>query len=277
MTSSSTPSRDQDRPQPALMAAGICISLAGKRVVSDVDITVHSHEITGLIGPNGAGKTTLLRALSGVLTADRGDVRLGDVSLGDLDVRARARRIAYQPQDRTIHWPLSVRALVGLGRLPHQRHGMSPSVDDKSAIAQALSRMDLDGLAERAVDTLSGGEQARVLIARALAQQTDILIADEPVAGLDPAHQLRLFEHLQQFANIGRCVIVALHDLTLAARFCHRLVLMSHGRAVCAGTPDEVLSVDRIREVYGVEAWRGDVAGEPVVLPLTISAAAAPR
>ena len=277
MTSLPASLRDQDRPSAALTATGICISLAGKWVVSDVDITAHAHEITGLIGPNGAGKTTLLRALSGVLKADRGEVRLGDVSLGDLDVRARARCIAYQPQDRTIHWPLSVRVLVGLGRLPHQRHGVSPSQDDKRAVAQALSSMDLSGLADRAVDTLSGGEQARVLIARALAQQTDILIADEPVAGLDPGHQLRLFDHLQQFANTGRCVIVALHDLTLAARFCHRLVLMSHGQAVCAGTPDEVLSVDRIREVYGVEAWRGDVAGEPVVLPLTISTAAKPE
>ena len=147
------------------------------------------------------------------------------------------------------------------------------SQDDRLAIAEALTAMELDGLTKRTVDTLSGGEQARVLIARALAQQTGILIADEPVAGLDPAHQLRLFEHFQRFAATGRCVIVALHDLTLAARFCHHLVLMSAGRTVCAGKPDVVLSAERIREVYGVEAWRGEVAGGPVVVPLQVSPA----
>ena len=272
MTTRTQSPNDREQSIVALSATNVGITLGGKAVLRDVDFRANSGEIVGLIGPNGAGKTTLLRILAGVLAPDRGHVQLRGRSLAEMDTRARGQHIAYQPQDRTIHWPVSVRALVELGRLPYQTFGKSPSSDDRAAVARALLHMKLDDLSDRAIDTLSGGEQARVLIARALAQEADVLIADEPVAGLDPAHQLRLFEHLQQFADRGGCVIVALHDLTLAARFCHHLVLMSEGRSVANGKPGEVLSKERIRDVYGVEVWQGETAGVPVVLPVSVSA-----
>ncbi len=222
-------------------------------VVDAVSLTVARGDCIGLIGPNGAGKTTLLRAALGLLAHEGGS------SLSALAPMARARAAAFLPQGREVAWPVSVADLVRL------------AARDAAAVDRALDRMGLQGYRDRNVLALSGGELARVLLARALAQDTPLLLADEPVAGLDPAAQLRALQVLRDLAGEGRGVVVSIHDLGLAARFCTRLVLMHRGRVVADGPPAQVLTAVNLSEVFGIRAHLAEVEGRPVVLPLELT------
>ena len=250
-----------------LAVEGLTASLGKVRVLEDVCLAIAAGELVGLIGPNGAGKTTLLRAALGLTPAD-GTCRLGGDLLGDLDPRARARRAAYLAQGREIGWPLAVEPLVALGRTPHRRPGAPLSAADRAAVAAAMARMDVAGFAARPATELSGGERARVLIARALAQEAPLLLADEPTAGLDPAHQIALMETLAGLAAEGRGVLVSLHDLALAARWCHRLVLMAGGRVVADGAPRAVLTPDLLARTYGITAHITETEEGLMVVPV---------
>ena len=247
-------------------ARGLHVRLGHREVLRGLDFVAHAGEMTAVIGPNGAGKTTLLKALAGLVVPSAGTVSLRGSALAGWLPRARARALAYLPQERITHWALSARAVVALGRLPHQPMGASESPADRRAIDAALAAMDISHLAERPVSQMSGGERTRVLIARALAQEPAALLADEPVAGLDPAHQLGLFGHLTTLALAGRTVVVALHDLSLAARFCHRIVLLQAGRGVATGAAEEVLTREHLAGVYGIAAQYTRIGGIPVVL-----------
>ncbi len=247
-------------------ASGLHLTLRSRPVLAGLDFVAHAGEVTAVIGPNGAGKTTLLKVLAGLLKPVAGTVMLGGIPAAEGDPRERARALAYLPQERTVHWALSARAVVALGRLPHQPMGAGESAADVQAIDAALAAMDIRHLAGRPVLEMSGGERARVLVARALAQEPAVLLADEPVSGLDPAHQLSLFRHLSALASAGRTVVVALHDLSLAARFCHRIVLMQAGRAVAAGSPEDVLKIEHLAAVYGIKARYATIDGVPFVL-----------
>jgi iron complex transport system ATP-binding protein len=249
---------------------GLAVELKGRPVLSGVDFAAQPAEVTAIIGPNGAGKSTLLRALAGLLAPVAGAVLADARPLHDWDRQALARALAYLPQERTVHWALSARAVVALGRLPYRPMGAGESEADARAVGAALSAMDVAHLADRPVLEMSGGERARVLVARALAQDPRVLLADEPTAGLDPAHQIALFRHFIELAAAGRTVVVALHDLSLAARFCHRIVLMQAGRAVTAGTPEDVLRIEHLAAVYGIKARYAVIDGVPVVLPLDV-------
>jgi iron complex transport system ATP-binding protein len=239
-------------------------------VVDQVTVEIGAGECVGLIGPNGAGKTTLMRAALGLVPSE-GRITLGGRPLAELPSRARAHAAAFLPQEREIAWPLSVEALVALGRLPHLPPGRGLGPSDRAAIEAALERMDLDALRSRPATELSGGERARVLIARALAQAAPLLLADEPASGLDPAHQLQLMAVLRGLAAEGRGVLVSLHDLGLAARWCDRLFLMHRGRLVATGTPAEVLTVERLRAVYGIEAQVRQEASGLGVVPIGLA------
>jgi iron complex transport system ATP-binding protein len=251
-------------------ARGLFVRLRSREVLSGLDFVAHPAELTAVIGPNGAGKTTLLRVLAGLLAPSSGTAALDGRAIAEWPPRELARALAYLPQERIVHWALDARAVVALGRLPYQPMGAGESAADAHAIAQALAAMDVGQLAARPVLEMSGGERARVLVARALAQEPRVLLADEPAAGLDPAHQLTLFQHFTALASAGRTVVVALHDLSLAARFCHRIVLMQAGRAVAAGTPEDVLRIEHLAAVYGIKARYALVEGVPVVLPLEV-------
>jgi len=217
-------------------------------VVDQVSTELRAGDLVGLIGPNGAGKTTLMRGALGLLPHQ------GHSSLSALPANARARAVAWLPQTREIAWPVSVETLVMLGRVPHLGAGQSPRGEDHAAVSEALAAMDLTGFATRPATALSGGEQARVLMARALAQNCPLIMADEPVAGLDPRHQIATLAHLQSLTQSGKAALVSLHDLGLAARFCDRLILMDRGQKIAEGPPEEVLTEDHLRHVFGITA-----------------------
>ena len=209
--------------------------------------------MVALVGPNGAGKTTLMRALAGLLPA-RGTITLAGKPLGSLGPRERARMVSYLPQGHIFHWPMSAESIVMLGRAPHADAFSSASPDDRAAITHAMATTETQMFAERAVTTLSGGEKARVALARALATQAPVLLADEPTAALDPRHQLVVMELLRNAARNGNAILAIMHDLTLAARFADRVLVMNEGRIVAEGAPAEALAPERLASVFGVEA-----------------------
>lgn len=237
-----------------LSVTGLTVMRGVCPVVDDVSFSVEAHEIVGLVGPNGAGKTSLMRGALGLLPAR------GASDLLRLSPRQRATRAAWMPQSREIAWPVTVETLVTLGRIPH----LAPSARDRAAVDEALARLDLLPFRERIATELSGGEQARVLLARVLAQETPLILADEPIAGLDPAHQIATMEVFRDLAGEGRAVVVSLHDLGLAARHCTRLLLMHRGRLVADGRPAEVLSEENLRTIFGVRARLEDTPDGPV-------------
>lgn len=248
-----------------LDARDVTVHLAGRPILEGVNCRAEAGRITAVIGPNGAGKSTLLRAMAGLLPLEGGSIDFETRPLSSLERTELARSIAYLPQERVVHWPLAVERVVALGRLPH-RTGMMSGAHDRAAVDAAMQTMDVAGLTQRPVSQLSGGERARVLVARALAQESRALIADEPTAGLDPAHALGLFGTFQQLAAEGRAVIVALHDLTLAARFCHHVVLLVGGRVAASGPAAEVLQPAPLSAAFGVTIANGVVADVPIVL-----------
>ncbi len=240
-----------------IAADGICVRFGAHRALDDVSFEASAGELVGLIGPNGAGKTTLLRVLAGLIAPASGNVTLTGQPFGRMDRRERARLLAYLPQGAPVHWPLNVGRLVALGRLPHLDPWRKLEPKDDSAIALAMEAAEVSDFADRPVTTLSSGERMRAMIARALAVEPLVLLADEPVTSLDPYHQLKVMELLQARVREGVTVAVVLHDLTLAGRFCDRLVLLDQGRIVTQGAPAHVLSPDFLSEIYGIEADYG--------------------
>lgn len=250
-----------------LEARHVSVDLGRSRILSDVSATFRSGALTGLVGPNGAGKSTLVRSLCNLLKLAEGDVLLDGMSVSGFRRKDLARRLSYLPQGHVTHWPLEVERLVALGRLPHLGPFTQAGAEDQSAIERAMQRTEITPFRHRVADTLSGGERARVMMARALAVETDILLVDEPVAALDPYHQLHVMELLRGLADEGKLVICVLHDLALAARFCTSAVLMSEGRVLAEGTPEVVLTEARLRQAYSIRALQGKYEAEPYILP----------
>jgi iron complex transport system ATP-binding protein len=233
------------------------VTLGGARRLDGARFTVPAGALTGLLGPNGAGKTTAVRALLGLAPLESGQARIGVADPRRMDARARARAVAYLPQTRPLAWPMAVRDVVALGRFAYGGPLGRSGPQDSAAVARALCDCDLEALADRPADTLSGGERARMHVARALAARTPALVADEPTAALDPRHAIAVLDILKARAAAGCAVLVILHDLALAARSCDRIVLMDMGRVVADGAPQEVLTPERLAAVYGVAGrWR---------------------
>ena len=226
------------------------LALAGR--LAGISASLEPGAITAICGPNGAGKSSLLESLAGLLAPEAGEVLLDGAELAALDRRERARRIGYLPQIGEVAWDLPVRALAGLGRLPHGDRAGEPA-------ERALAALDLDNLAERPVSTLSGGERARALLARVLAGEPEWILADEPLAALDLAHQLSLLGHLRRAAEGGTGVVLVLHDLALAMNHASRVLVLDRGRLAADGAPETALSEEMIGKVWGVSArWLGE-------------------
>ncbi len=250
-----------------LEAREATVHLGGRMILDKVGFGVAKGEMVGLIGPNGAGKTTLLRVLAGLQAPDSGEVSLDGSPLRHADRRRLARRLAYVAQGAHCHWPLAVERLVELGRLPHLVPRQRLSTTDSAAIARAMAAADVTQFAARTVTSLSAGERARAMIARALASEPRILLADEPIAALDPEHQLRILELLRAMARAGGAVVVVMHDLTLAARFCDRLALLHDGKVMVSGPPADILTTKTLAQAYGIRAVFGKRDGEIYVVP----------
>jgi iron complex transport system ATP-binding protein len=253
-------------------ARGVTARFGPSIVLREVDLAVASGEMLGLIGPNGSGKTTLLRILANLRAADGGEVRYDGRSAGAIGLRELARQIAYLGQGGSVHWHLRAESVVALGRLPHRKPFQGPTHADHDAIERAMTAADALPLRGRTMAEVSAGERMRVLLARALAVEASMLLADEPIAALDPLHQLQVMTLLRSIAHGGRGVIVVLHDLALAARFCDRLVLLSEAAILAEGGPAAVLSDSHIARAYGVDVVRGERDGVPFLLPWTQSA-----
>ncbi len=251
----------------ALAAEGVTLALGGARVLDAVRASFARGQVMVVLGPNGAGKSSLMACLVGLRMPDAGSVTLDGVPRAAIDRRDLARRIGFLPQTADVHWDVDVATLVGLGRFPHRgRWGESDA--DRAAVADAMAATDVTRFASRAVNTLSGGERARVLLARVLAGRPEWLLADEPLANLDPAHQLATLDCLRRVAAAGAGVVVVLHDLNHAARVADQVILMRGGAVIAQGRPDEVLTEALIAQAYGVAAHVGELLdGRRFVIP----------
>lgn len=250
-----------------LTTSSLTVTLGKRAVVRAMDLMLEPGQLIGIVGPNGAGKSTLVRAMLGLIPFD-GRVELNGADIRVLPRSRIARQLAYLPQGQILHWPLSVERLVSLGRLPHLAPMSRISPDDQRAIEQAMRRADVIHLRERIATELSGGERARVLLARALAVAAPALIVDEPLASLDPGHQIDVMALLKRAAASGTLVVAILHDLTMAARYCDRLLLMDQGKLIAQGTPLDVLSEANLRAVYGIRARIDQLEHMPLVVPI---------
>ena len=238
----------------AVSFENISASYGARAVLSGVTASFAKGAVTGIVGPNGAGKTTLFRAALGLMRTSGGTVSVLGKPLIHWSREGLSRTIAYLPQGADAHWPLQARQLVALGRLPHRAAFAALSQMDSIAIDEALVRCDARQFGERRMDELSAGERARVLFARALATSAPVLLADEPAAYLDPAHQLRLMELLREEAARGIAVAVTLHDLALASRHCDEIVVLDRGRMAGQGAPQDALSDAALARVFGIAA-----------------------
>jgi len=247
----------------------VSVSLGGVSVLDSVSLSVGSGDLLGLIGPNGAGKTTLLRTMNGLLDPEDGAVSIAGEDVAELSAGEASRRVATVPQDTNLSFGFSVREVVAMGRHPHRdRLGRD---GDASAVDRALERASVADLADRAITEVSGGERSRVLLARALAQDTPLLLLDEPTASLDVNHQVHTLELLEGLVGAGKAAVAAIHDLDLAARYCDELALLSEGQVVARGPPEAVLEADALGAAFEapVVVSRNPVTGTPSVTALS--------
>jgi iron complex transport system ATP-binding protein len=228
--------------------------------LKNASVELHSGEILGLIGPNGAGKSTLLNALAGIVESD-GDIHINNHAANMFDSKHRAQLVGLLPQSINSAWSINVSDVVELGRLPW-------GDNDATAIQQAMKICGIKEFSLRKIDTLSGGERARVWLARVLAGQPKTLLADEPIANLDIHYQIAVMDVLKQYADESHGVIVAIHDLSLAARYCDRLCLMNQGEIVAMGTPEEVLNPELLTNTFGIAVDVNLTHNPPIVFPL---------
>ncbi len=237
---------------PLLQANGIGYRLGGRRLLDGIDLSVAAGDCIALLGANGAGKSTLLKILLGLIKPDVGEVRLNGQPLGKLDRRSIARQLAYVPQNHVPSFPYSVRQIISQGRLPITGLGRAPNAHDLAAVDHALHEMGIEHMAERTYTELSGGERQLVLIARALVQQAQMILLDEPVTGLDFGHQLRLLDRLQQLAAGGLAILTTSHRPEQALAGANRAWVLHERQLIADGPPHQVIDAALMQRLYGV-------------------------
>ncbi len=243
-----------------LKTESLTLAYDGPPIVTEMDLIVPAGQITALVGPNGCGKSTLLRGLSRLLKPRHGAVLLDGKAIHKMPTRDLAKQLGILPQSPIAPEGLTVRELVAQGRYPHQRWFQQWTDADERATQHALAMTGMEPLANRAVDALSGGQRQRAWIAMTLAQETRILLLDEPTTYLDMSHQIEVMHLLRDLNRAGSTIVVVMHDLNLAARHTHHLITMRDGRVIATGAPDAVMTPAMLREVFGVEA---DIVKDP--------------
>jgi iron complex transport system ATP-binding protein len=237
-----------------LEGRALAFAYEGRPVFSGVDLSLSPSELVAVVGPNGAGKSTLLHVLLGLLPAQSGTVTLAGRAISELSRREIARRVAFLPQQTHSDFAFTVRELVGMGRMPHLGRFRPEAAADVEAVDDALRRTGTAAFSDRLISELSGGERQRVLLARAIAQSTDVLLLDEPTSSLDLGHQLEVIGLLRALVDSGKAAAVALHDLSLAARFADRIVVLSEGRIAAEGAPRKVITEELLERHFRVRA-----------------------
>ncbi|MEV6422217.1 ABC transporter ATP-binding protein [Streptomyces sp. NPDC051662] len=253
-----------------LTARELTLAYEDRTVVHELDLTVPDGRVSVIVGPNACGKSTTLRALGRLLKPRGGSVLLDGTELARIPTRKIAQSIGLLPQSPVAPEAITVADLVSRGRQPHQHWWQQWSDEDERAVTDAMERTDVTSLADRSVDELSGGQRQRVWIAMALAQETDLLLLDEPTTFLDIAHQVEVLDLVRRLNHDqGRTVVIVLHDLNQAARYADHLVAMKAGRIVAEGRPAEVVTAELVREVFGLESVvvPDPVTGSPLVVP----------
>lgn len=247
-----------------LSCSDLNVDIGGKAILSAVSLSIEAGKVTAVVGPNGAGKSTLLSCLAGLREPTSGGASLDGIALSGMKPRDRAKRLAFLPQTPEIAWAVEARTLVELGRTPFIG-ARGPAGEDQAAVDRAMAAANVTAFEHRIVDTLSGGERARVLIARALAGEPEWLLADEPLTGLDPAHQMDAAALFRRLADEGVGVIVTLHDLSMALRMSDRIVVLAEGEVLADEPPASALSPEVLKRAYGVEATLTHGPGGPLI------------
>lgn len=247
----------------------IGVTLADRPVLRDVSAMLRPGRVTAILGPNGAGKSTLVKAAAALVPVGRGALRLGDRDVAAIEPRERARLIGYLPQDAAVHWNVAARDVIELGRAPHRSPFAALDDDDWAAIGAAVAATETAPLLDRPIAELSGGERARVLLARVLAGEPAWLLADEPLASLDPAHQLDILDRLRARAAAGTGVVIVLHDLLQAGRAADDVLLLKDGAVAAFGPAREVLTPKRLGAVFDISvSILPDATGRPLCIPI---------
>lgn len=264
---SSDPSSDTSDTDPLIEVRDLSVSFETGPVVSGVDFDVERGSLVGLVGPNGAGKTTVIRAIKGTITPDSGEIRLDGDDAADLSAREVSRRVASVPQATELAFDFRVRHVVEMGRTPHLGRFDGHGPDDERAVREAMDAAGVTRFADRSITAVSGGERQRVLLARALAQETPALLLDEPTESLDVNHAVRTGKLIREIADGGRAALAAIHDLDLAARYCDEVVVLAKGGVHAAGPPAEVLTADAVGSAFDAEAFvgRNPATGSPAI------------
>ena len=230
----------------------VSVCLHKREIIRDISFHVEKGQFVCLLGPNGAGKTTLVKALAGLLPYT-GSIRINGQEVRDISPKTLGRQLAYIPQGHNVHWPMNVKDLVRLGRLPYYSMLNLHQAEDEDIINSALEASHLLDLADRRFDQLSGGEKSRVMIARSLASNPKIVLADEPTSALDPYHQLQIMDVLRNNTQRGLSLIAILHDISHAAQFSDKVLLLFEGNLVDIGHPEDVLSNDSLKKIFNIQ------------------------
>ncbi|MCP5382266.1 MAG: ABC transporter ATP-binding protein [Kordiimonadaceae bacterium] len=242
------------------------VSLEGQKILSDVSFDISSGRLVGLIGPNGAGKSILLKSILGVIDKNAGEITLDGRDISYWPLKHRARKISYAAQGAPVHWPLTVGHLVSLGRIPHLSPWQSTTHEDQILTLEAMKKTNVEHLSMRITTSLSGGERARVMLARAIVTEAEFLLADEPIESLDPYHQIQILNILKELTKNGHGVLLIIHDLNFAQKYCDELILLDKGKIVASGKPSDVLSDKNLQKTYKIKARRFDKDGDNFII-----------
>lgn len=259
--------------KPALVFDNVHTGYSPKReIIKGVSTEIHPGEFVGLIGSNGTGKSTLLKSVSGLLPVTQGDIIIQGESSKHLKPKQRAQKIAVVPQSFDIDYDFTVRDIVMMGRNPYQKFNSRETEHDREVVERAMEMTNTTEFADRKFNTLSGGERQRVIIARAIAQETDIILLDEPTSALDMHHQVEVMELIEELNKKGITVLAVLHDLNMASRYCNRLIMLNEGEIVADGTPAEVVTQENLKKLYNMKMLirNNTLFNKPEVVPIRV-------